>query len=132
MWADDVLVLSLSSKGLQAAIDKTFNFFESLGLSVNEKKTKVLIFNPRGITFKSSPELSFMCGSRVLDICGEYTYLGIKLKPSGSFSFAVEELYSKASKAWLTVSNTIYQNKKMPVSKAFKIFDALITPITLY
>ena len=40
MWADDVLVLSLSAKGLQSAITKTFEFFQNLDLSVNAKKPK--------------------------------------------------------------------------------------------
>ena len=39
MWADDCVVFSLSQKGLQKSIDKTVNFFTSLGLSVNPKKT---------------------------------------------------------------------------------------------
>ena len=67
-----------------------------------------------------------------LDVCDQYTYLGIQLKPSGTFTFAVNELYTKASKAWFAIRNTIYQNKKLPVSKAFKIFDSLVSPITLY
>ena len=44
MWADDCVVFSLSKKGLQNAIDKTVNFFTSLGLSVNTKKTRCMIF----------------------------------------------------------------------------------------
>ena len=63
MWADDVLVVNQTPKELQSAIDKTYSFFQSLDLTVNVKKTKVIIFNPRGIYFKSSPELNFMCGS---------------------------------------------------------------------
>ena len=132
MWADNVLVLSLSASGLQSAIDQTYQFFCSLGLSANEKKTKVLIFNPRGLTLKDGPNNNFHCGPFKLEVCEQYTYLGIVLRPSGSFTLAVDELYTKASKAWFSISNTIYQNKKLPVSKAYRIFDSLITPITLY
>ena len=114
------------------AINKTYEFFSSLGLSVNEKKTKVLIFNPRGVNLKNMPGYNFMCGANQLEVCDQYTYLGITLKSSGTFTLAVDELYSKASKAWFSISNIIYQNKKLPVSKAFRIFDSLITPITLY
>ena len=39
MWADDCVVLTM---------DKTASYLSSLGLSVNVKKTKVLIFNTAG------------------------------------------------------------------------------------
>ena len=84
------------------------------------------------MTLKNTPGHNFNCGPHQLEVCDQYTYLGILLKPSSTFSFAVDEQYAKASRAWFSISNIIYQNKKLPVKKAFRIFDSLITPITLY
>ena len=61
----------------------------------------------------------FHCGPHKLEICDQYTYLGIVVKPSGSFTFATNELYNKASRAWFSLSNIIYQNKKLPIAKAY-------------
>jgi hypothetical protein len=45
MWADDCVVIFTTQMGLQRAMDRTVGHFTSLGLSVNLKKTKGLIFN---------------------------------------------------------------------------------------
>ena len=34
--------------------------------------------------------------------------------------------------SFLHIDNDIYQNKKLPIAKAYRIFDSLVTPITLY
>ena len=132
MWADDVLVPSLSAKGLQQAINKTYKFFSELDLSVNSKKTKVMIFNLRGLTLGDHPDHFFMCGNNRLEVASDYTYLGLKVKPSGTFSMAIEELYKKASRAWFAISNIIYKHKKLHIRRAFKIFDSLVAQVALY
>ena len=40
-----------------------------------------------------------------MEITDEYQYLGLKLRPSGSFNLAVQELNDKASRARLGISN---------------------------
>ena len=49
LWADDLVLLSSSPDGLQNAINKTHSFYNELGLQMNTKKTKVIVFNPRGL-----------------------------------------------------------------------------------
>ena len=49
LWADDLLILSSTPAGLQNAMNKTHAFYTKLGLDMNKKKTKVMIFNLRGI-----------------------------------------------------------------------------------
>ena len=46
MWADDCVVMSTTQAGLQRSINKTVEHFTNLGLTVNTKKTKCVIFNP--------------------------------------------------------------------------------------
>ena len=55
MWADDYVVMSTSESGLQRSINKTVSHFSQLGLTVNKKKTKVMVFNARGLGPKNSP-----------------------------------------------------------------------------
>ena len=40
LWADDLVIFSETAEGLQNSINKTENFYESLGLEINVKKTK--------------------------------------------------------------------------------------------
>ena len=129
LWADDLILMSSSPEGLQNSINKTSAFYTDLGLELNTKKTKVIVFNSRGIKLNN---YSFYVGGFVLEVVDNYQYLGIKLKPSGSLQFAASELFDIASKAWFAISNILYQHKKMAVRKALQLFDSLVKPIYLY
>ena len=68
MWADDCAIFSLSEFGLQNSIQLTANFFESLGLPVNTKKTKVMVFNVGGLGPKNFKNLRFFINGCALEI----------------------------------------------------------------
>ena len=55
LWADDLLILSRSAQGLQNAINKTKIFYDGLGLEINQRKTKVMVFNGRGMKLANLP-----------------------------------------------------------------------------
>ena len=74
----------------------------------------------------------FMLSGVQLEITDCYQYLGIKLRPSGSLTLAADELSAKARKAWFSISNLIYKDKRMPVSRAFQLFDSLVSSVALY
>ena len=116
LWADDVVIFSRSSLGLQNAIDKTKAFYDSLGLEINQQKTKVMVFNGRGLKLANLPEHNFYIGNTTIEVVDTYQYLGVNLKPSGSMQFAVSELYDKANRAWFAISNVLYKYKRLPVS----------------
>ena len=46
--------------------------------------------------------------------------------------FAVSELFDKASRAWFAISNVLYKYKRLPVYRAFQLFDSLIRPVALF
>ena len=96
---------------------------------MNLKKTKLMIFNVRGIKIMKN---TFYVGNFPIEIVDNYQYLGIKFKPSGSFQVAMGELFDKASRAWFSISNVLYQHKKLAIKKALQLFDSLIRPICLY
>ena len=48
LWADDLVLLDLNAESLQKTIDQLFAFGLEWGLSVNIKKTAVLVFNKSG------------------------------------------------------------------------------------
>ena len=74
----------------------------------------------------------FQVDGSPLEVVDEYQYLGIKFKPSGTFQVAPGELLDKANRAWFSISNVLYQHKKMAVRKALLLFDSLIRPMVLY
>ena len=113
-------------------MNKTKQFYDSLGLEVNQKKTKVMVFNGRGLKLANLRQHIFFIGNRTVEVVDNYQYLGINLKPSGSMKFAVSELFDKASRAWYAISNVLYKHKRLPVNRAFQLFDSLISPVALF
>ena len=130
LWADGLLLVSSSASGLQNSLDKMGQFYNNLGLKVNIKKTQVIIFNKRGQ--KLDNKYSFYLNEKKVAIVDEYQYLGLKLRPSGSMTMAVQELHDKASRAWFGISNVVFTNKRMEVDNIFSLFDSLVTPVALY
>ena len=54
LWADDLVLLGLNAESLQKMLDQLFAFGLEWGLSVNIKKTAVLVFNKSGRLLKES------------------------------------------------------------------------------
>ena len=75
LWADDLVLLSTTPDGLQNAINRTHNFYNDHGLQMNTKKTKVLVFNSRGLKLTKH---NLFVGGSPLEIVDNYQYLGIK------------------------------------------------------
>jgi hypothetical protein len=85
MYADDIVLISESAKGLQNCLNKLSNYCDMWNLSVNIDKSKVILFNKSGRVIKKD---NFKYMEYVLEITQEYKYLGVLFKPSGSFSKA--------------------------------------------
>ena len=88
------MLVSQTSTGLQNAINKMNSFYQSLDLKINIKKTKVIVFNKRGVQLEK--KYAYVIDGKKLEITDQYQYLGLKLRPSGSLNFTFQEL-----KAWL-------------------------------
>ena len=126
------MVMSTTQTGLQRAMDRTVSHFDSLDLSVNIKKTKVLIFNPCGWGPSKFQNINFFINSLKVDKCDSYSYLGFVFKPSGSVIAGMKELLTKSKRAYHSISNILYENKKMKVDKALDLFDMTVSPVALY
>ena len=125
MYADDLILLSESEAGLQNSLNALHSYCKKWNLTVNLKKSQVMIFNIAGHLLKN---YSFNYGNLVLEIVKEYTYLGIIFTPSGSFTRAISELATKARKAFFAFR----KHDRSPTSISLKFFDTLVRPILLY
>jgi hypothetical protein len=96
MYADDIVLISESAKGIQNCLNKLSNYCDIWNLSVNIDKSKVIIFNKSGRVIKKD---NFKYMEYVLEITQEYKYLGVLFKSSGSFTKANVYLCQKARKA---------------------------------
>jgi len=127
LYADDVVLFSESETGLQCALDKLHAFCEKWKLPVNLKKTKVMIFNKLGRIFKN---MNFTFGTDTIDIATSYSYLGLTLSPSGTYSLAKKQLSLKARKAIFSLKSLMHSS--LSPKALLKLFSTCIKPIILY
>ena len=125
MYADDLIIISKSAKGLQCALNNLYSYCKRWKL-VNIDKSNVMIFNKSG---RILDNFSFHYGNVMLKIVNEYCYLGIIFTPSGSFQKAMVRLKCKASKAYFKIRDNLYNNSS---KCSFKLFESLIQPILSY
>ena len=74
MYADDIVLLSKSAKGLQTLLCRLEDVCNKWNLKVNINKTKIIIFNKAGRVLKGH---NFTYGNILLEHVNEYKYLGI-------------------------------------------------------
>ena len=91
-----------------------------------------MIFNGRGLKLDTLPEHQFYIGTNHIEVVDTYQYLGLNLKSSGSMHQGVSDLLDKSSRAWFAIANVLYKYKRLPVSRAFQLFDSLIRPVALF
>jgi hypothetical protein len=119
MYADDIILLSKSAKGLQEKLDILNTYCKDWYLTVNTSKTKILIFNKAGRLIKHR----FRYGNEHIECVSNCKYLGIWFSSSGSYSYAQNELY-KLKKDLLSLNPNI--------RTSMHVFDHNIKPILLY
>ena len=127
LYADDVVLLSKSSTGLQQRLHCLEQFCKEWCLDVNISKTKILIFNKAGRHLKEN----FTLATKPLECVTSYKYLGIHFTASGAFSLAQDELYKKATKALFKLQKE-FLSLNPSVKTALHVFDHTIKPIILY
>ena len=128
LYADDIVSLSQSAKGLQNLLNKLKLFCDKWNLSVNTEKTKVMIFNKSGRKLKG---YSFFYAQQSVGQASEYKYLGIIFKPSGSFLCATDQLSKKACTAMFCIQKYALSDN-MNIYGHIKLFNACVQPILLY
>lgn len=127
LYADDVVLLSSSAAGLQKCLDKLDNFTNDWRMTVNLKKTKVLVFNKSG----RKSNIEFKYKNEVIENVQTYKYLGIIFSSSGTFSYAKEDLYKKGFKAYFKIRRS-FHNVTPNAKILMHIFNHTIRPILLY
>ena len=129
LWADDLIMLSMSPKSSQLQLDKLGEFCNEWGLEVNEIKTQVMIFRKNSENFDQS--LKFMLLGKPLEIVNSYCYLGIVLHYSGELRTAQKTLQTKSMRAFFGLKRNIIRSK-LSFKSVTTLFDSLIKPIVLY
>ena len=128
LWADDLIMLSLTPESSQQQINKLEQFCNDWGIEINEIKTQAMVFRHNHLNI-SNLELNLY--GKPLEIVDTYCYLGIELHYSGELRTAQESLKIKAMSAFFGLKRTIIRSK-LSFKALVTLFDSLIKPIVLY
>ena len=126
LWADDLIMLSLSPKTCQTQLDILGKFCTDWGIEINEIKTQVMICGN-----SVAKNLNFKLLGNDLEIVDTYCYLGIIIHKSGELRTALLNLKTKAMRAFLGLKRNVIRSK-LSFRALTTLFDSLIKPIALY
>lgn len=129
MFADDILLLSESAEGLQNALNKVAEYCRKWQLSVNTKKTKIIVFQKKNIPYTKS---DFFLNGCKLEKVLKYKYLGNLIEASGKFHSTHVELSKKGSKVLFSMFKSLNPSDNIPLNIHKKLFDSLVKPILMY
>ena len=131
LYADDIVLISDSSEGMQRHLDTLRTFALDSGMSVNLDKTKVMVFNTTPQWIRRSA-LTFTYGKNVVEYTNAYTYLEVVFcGPMLSFKSATKtrltRVYSNGENGEDVLTSPIPGTSY----KALAI-DTLVTAVMLY
>ena len=129
LYADDIVLITDSSDGLQNMLNTLHSWSKTCVLKVNNDKSKIMHFR------KSSRErthLEFPYGDTTLDIVHMYRYLGLNLYEHIDFSESVKCLTTASSRALGSVTNKYYSTNGLHNTTYTKLYDAMVSPVMDY
>ena len=127
MFADDLIIVSTTQKGLQDSLDKLCEYCRKWDLKVNLAETKCVVFS-RG---RCKLDSKFVFDKKEVEYANSFKYLGVSIDHRGNFSPTMKDLSTKATNAIFALKQEV-NFKYLSVKAKLTLFDHLIAPILLY
>ena len=129
LYADDLVLLSNSSAGLQHNIDRLFEFCKDWHLIVNTSKTKIMVLGkaPRN-------NIDYFFNDNKIEKVNTYKYLGHVLSNKKNIHSDMQDyIINQANKAIFSLRcDTKHSLGYIPPKLALQMFDTYVLPIIEY
>jgi hypothetical protein len=126
-YADDLDLVSTSVRGLQAQLDLLESYCKRWRLTVNVKKTKVVVYAAQAA---APPVLTYMHAP--IEVLDSFTYLGVDISSRSSFAAASIGRAASAQRAALALQHRCHDLSLHDPALQLHLFDALVRPVMLY
>jgi len=126
LYADDLVILSHSPRGLQLALNELHKYATENKLTISIQKTKCMVFYNG-----SCPTTVFYLDGQPLENCNEFTYLGVVFTTRLSSTKHIDHIVSKCN-AKIGFLFSKLPLKEIPLSVAIDIFNVYVRPIATY
>ena len=127
LYADDTIVLAENENDMQNALTSVKNYCDTWKMTVNARKTKIVIFS-RG-KIRNKPTFTF--GDDTLEIIDDYTYLGVAFNYNNKFTKAVNKQVNQARRSLYSLLSKT-RNLLLPLDLQMHLFDQTVLPTLLY
>ena len=117
LYADDIILLSSSDKGLQKSLDIVDKFCTDWKLDVSYEKSKVTVFSSNGKSHLNK----FKYQDCVLETVKSNCYLDATIKYSGSIDDSSNLLMEKGRKAFFKIKTSVWLNNPCSLLESFLI-----------
>jgi hypothetical protein len=129
LFADDVVLLSGTVKGLQTQLSRLKEEADRLGLTVNLDKTNIMVFRMGG---HLSVLEKWYYGNLQLKVTNSYKYLGMTFTTKLSLNNTWEESIRKAKKGVIEILKSLKKLNSIDCFLFWKLFDMQIEPVLTY
>ena len=128
IYADDMVLISKSSDGLQKGMDALKLFCESSQLIVNTAKSKYMLVTKK----RRHDQPITVYNNRHLQLVEHFTYLGVNLSRNNSFTKGLKERSRQIYQSQSVLDLHTLKHPFASASHIFEIFDYLLKPKLLY
>ena len=132
LYADDIALISTTKEGLQNSLALLGDFCKAKKLTVNLKKTQVVVFNDPRSSKAIKKKESFLYKGEPLEIVDTYTYLGVVFERGGKWTCTKSNNIKAMRKALFAMMHRIQDLRIQAPYLLCSLFDTLIAPVVSY
>jgi hypothetical protein len=99
-YADDTVLMSETSDGLQTLQNNFYEYSKLLILKVNIDKRKIMFFS----TSRTAENVHFLCNEKQIETVTEFNYLGVTFTKNEKFKLAKQNILEKLQKPCMKLS----------------------------
>ena len=114
-------------RGLQAQLELLESYCKRWRLTVNVKKTKVVVYAAQAA---APPVLTYMYAP--IEVLDSFTYLGVDISSRRAFAAASIGRAASAQRAALALQHRCHDLSLHDPALQLHLFDALVRPVMLY
>ena len=129
LFADDMVLFSDNRFGLQAGLDRLYDYCTDVGLIVNVEKTKCLAFKKNGK--KSILDKWFFNGEE-LETVTNFKYLGFVFSSTGKFSKGIDHVELQGQRALFNMYSSVDNFNSMYINMQMSLFQSLVSSVLSY
>ncbi len=126
LFTDDLALTLESEVGLQQQLDALQQFYAERGLTVNVKKTKVMVFN------SVDPCQKFVFKGDINERVQTFNYLGILLDTTSNLDSAMEHLVATSRRSLFALNFRCAELRIMDVKLRCDLFNTLVRSTASY